>query len=188
MKKISTFIFLIGLVLFGCRDEKHAPQTAQEEAEASITDENATGESLKIADFVRNGPAFPVGNTLKAINDNFGEPLKKNIIDKQNIHNPEKIDQIVELFYEGLFLQVYHVTSMDNDIVIAIEITSEKYPVPDGLVIGSSEQKVLEVLGKPTEENGSTYRYFSGELAMGSVEFSFREKVVVSVRWNYFID
>ena len=188
MKRFGMSIVIIGLCFFSCRDEKTVSQKGDEESVESILNGKSDLESRKIADFVRNGPAFPIGENLQAIIANFGEPLRRNVIEKQNIHNPDKTDKIYELFFEGLFLQVYHVTSMNKDIVITVEVTGEKYPVMDGLAIGSTKDKVLAALGKPVEESGIWIRYFVGEMALGAVEFSFRDNLLVSIKWNYFID
>jgi len=188
MKKTSLVAALLVCIFFSCPKENQTDEAGGEDWLDGSGDYNTNPKREIIDDFMKNGPDFPIGDNLQEIVEHLGEPIKKTVIEKQNIHNPEKTDLIEELYYEGLFLRIYHVTDMNRDIVVTIEVTGDEYDIQHRLVIGSKKEQVLAVLGEPDEEKSNILRYLAGEYVFGAVEFSFRDDILVSITWHYFID
>lgn len=187
MKKTVAVFFLCAF-LFSCpKDEKTVSESEQDFPEA-VFDEAPNEARQKIDQFLRNGLSLAIGDSLAEIEANLGPPLKRNVLDRQNIHDATKTDRLYELFYDGLFLRVYHVTESNRDIVVLIEVTGEKYTIQHDLRVGSAKEKVIAALGHPDEEEPDLLRYFAGEFVYGSVEFFFRDDKLTTISWNFFID
>ena len=181
------FLWLVAVVLISCpREEAPADQPENEYMLELLPENDARRE--KINTFMQEGPGFVIGKSLSEIKEHYGEPIRQNIINRQNIHNPEQTDQIYELSYEGLFLRVYHVSAIDKDIIILVEVTSDEYPVTWDLTVGATKEKVVEVFGEPDETNLDTIRYLAGEFVMGFVDFTFKDDLCSRVAWHYLID
>jgi hypothetical protein len=183
MKKTMLILACLSLLFFGCLNDKKG------DAGKIIPSPGVEGQKTENIDrFMREGPAFPVGATLAEISKNLGSPLKKTVEERQNVHNKNQTDAIYKLFYGGLYLEVYHVTDLNRDLVLLLEVTGDRYPVALGLGVGAKKEKVRSVLGRPNEEKPEQWRYFASDLVMGAIEFGFQNESVSSIRWYYSVD
>lgn len=172
------------MLFSSCIDNKKSSSTGRSGTASSAGSRNME----RVDEFMRHGPAFPIGSTLVEIKKNFGTPLKQTVVKKQNIHDPSLVDAIYKWYYDGLYLEMYHVTGMNKDILLVLEVTGDQFPITYGLSVGSSKEKVRKALGGPNEEKPALWRYFASDFIMGSFEFAFQNDTVVSIRWHYTID
>ncbi|MBN2351945.1 MAG: hypothetical protein JXD23_05195 [Spirochaetales bacterium] len=180
MKKIFIFLFCLGL-LSCLKDNQGANNTSPSPS--------AEGQNIdNIDQFMRQGPGFPLGDSLAEIRKNLGRPLRETVEDRQNVHDKNQTDQIYKLFYGGLYLEVYHVTEMNRDLILLLEVTGDQYQIAFGLAVGALKAKVRKVLGKPNDEKPTLWRYFASDLIMGAFEFGLQGDRAVSIKWYYSID
>lgn len=189
--------FLI-LFLFACPNKKDSTAMGSEQQAVSVRnnmgseqdDEPVKEDEIKqrVDLFLEEGLRLSLGNSLAEITAKLGEPLKKNIIEKKNIHYPDSTDQLYELFYEGLFIRIYHVSEMKRDLLVSLEVTSDKYEILFDLRIGSSKSKVLESLGPADEAKTDLLRYYGSEYRAGEIDFLFKDDKLVAICWYYFLD
>jgi hypothetical protein len=184
MKKTLLIFLCLGLLLPACLKDTKGRAAKMVPSPSALEGQNLE----KIDEFMRHGPAFPVGNSLEEITKNFGTPLKKSVEERRNIHDQSQTDEIQKLFYGGLYFEVYRVKALKKDIILLLEVTGDKYPIAFGLGVGSRKEKVRAALGKPNEEKDDLWRYFASDLVMGSFEFVFQNNAVVSIKWYYSID
>jgi hypothetical protein len=185
MKKPVLLILCLALLLGSCIEKKNADAGYAGDMQRSA----AAGRNMERIDhFMRRGPAFPVGGSLAEIKRNLGKPAKEDVTERRNIHNKALVDEIHKLYYDGLYIEVYHVTEMKKDILLVLEVTGEEYPLAYGLQIGITKKKIRDTLGNPNEERPGLWRYFASDFVMGSFEFGFQNDAAVSIRWYYSID
>jgi hypothetical protein len=169
----------LGLLAISCLNDKKGGTGK------TITSAAIEGQKTENIDrFMRQGPAFP----LQEITNNLGTPLKQTVEERQNVHNKNLTDKIYKLFFGGIYLEIYHVTEMNKDIVLLLEVTGDKYPIAFGLGIGAKKNKVRAALGRPNEEKPDSWRYFASDFVMGAFEFAFQNDTVVSIKWYYSVD
>jgi hypothetical protein len=181
MKKIIVILLCLGLT--ACLKDNRGG------AGVSSPSPGVEGQNIDNIDrFMRHGPEFQIGDSLAEIRKNLGPPLKQTVVDQQNVHDKNQVDKIYKLFYGGLYLEVYHVTAMDRDLLLLLEVTGDEYTIAFGLGVGAAKAKVRKVLGKPNDEKASLWRYFASDLVMGAFEFGFQGDRVVSIKWYYSID
>ena len=179
MKKI--IVLLLCLALVSClKDNRSGSASPSPTAESQNTG--------NIDFFMRQGPGFAIGASLAEIEKNLGKPLRQTVEDRQNIHNKNLTDKVYKLFFGGVYLEVYHVTEMDKDLILLLEVTGDKYPVAFGLGVGAKKDRVHAALGRPNDEKPALWRYFASDLVMGAFEFAFQGDRVVSVKWYYSVD
>jgi len=189
---------LLILFLCACPNKKDATVIEKEKPLESVTTNMASdqaGELLKIDEtkqkvdlFLEKGLRFSLGDSLAEITAKLGEPLKKNVIEKKNKHYPDSIDQLYELFYEDLFIRIYHVSESNRDLIVTVEVTSNKYDILFDLKIGSLKSQVLQSLGPPDEEKTNLLRYYGSEYSMETLDFLFKDDKLVAISWYYFLD
>lgn len=185
MRKIKNIKFLIagvGLVIIvilstTCLKQQHTDMR------------ETTGEALqyRINQFVYGGWNFRVGETLAEIITNLGTPQSFKTEKVKNTHNPDQIDEVYELLYDGLFIEIYKVTETNKEFVTALSVTDDKYKMKWGLNIGSSRNQVKNVLGNPSEEKNNVYIYKTDE-APSYVSFYFRNGTMYKIYWSFYID
>jgi hypothetical protein len=181
MKKTIVLLICLGLAFASCVKDKKGG--------AEVSPSVNEGQNMENIDqFMRQGPLFAIGDSLAEIAKNLGQPLKQTVEERQNIHNKNQTDKIYKLFYGGLYLEIYHVTEMNKDIPMVLEVTGDKYPIAFGLGVGAKRDKVRAVLGRPNDEKPALWRYFASDLVMGAFEFAFQGDSVVSIKWYYSID
>lgn len=166
----------------GCNDKENNDVS---DDNSGVVLERSVQELEKIDGFVKSGLEFFFGSTRESIENALGTPIKTKYEEHQNRHDPSKTDVIHELYYEGLYFQIYSVTEYNKDILLVVSLSNDAYPVQFGLNINSSRDKVRAVLGKPDTASDEMYRYFASEYVMGLVEFTFKGNNVTSIRWTF---
>jgi len=179
--------FLIAsLILTGCTAHVTAP-SSQDSAPSANMQHN-------VDKFIKNGLAFKLGKSRAKIINNLGEPKsihveKANTPSALSTYAAEGVaDETYELFYDGLFISLYHAAVEKEDLLQHVSITDSKYKVRWGLDVGCSKQKVKSVLGKPSEEDEFAFVY-KNELGSESyVHFYFVNDIVYKIDWWYYQD
>ncbi len=172
---------LLGIVLgAGCIGRGPQPAKIREPMPADYP--------TRIDQFVHNGWNFKMGKTAAEIKKNLGRPLLSSRRAVENIHYPERTDEIYELGYSGLAVTIYRVTETQKEIITDVAVTSGRYRLKWGIKVGSPIEDIQKNFGYPTEEHEGVISYETGEEAPSSVSFFFRNGVVYKISWSFYID
>lgn len=106
-----------------------------------------------------------------------------------NPHQPTVIDTIKTTSCDGIELSTYIgvLASNPTGLPIYVEIRKPHNELPKYMNVGEPLHGLMNVLGKPSEQNGGTVTYRVGELD-DAVTFSVREGQIASVRWDWYLD
>ena len=141
----------------------------------------------KINEFVYDGFEFRLGRTGSEIMRFLGDPVKISKKEINNIHDPDQVDLVNELFYDGLSIRIYRVAETGKEIIINISITGDEYNLKWGLGVGSPQDDIKAQLGDPHEEEKDAYIY-QAEGAPSCVVFYFRNSRVYRIDWEFYYD
>jgi hypothetical protein len=145
----------------------------------------------KIDEFINEGPIF-LNNTIYKTNDEIinklGKPINIKETKVKNIHNPEVIDTVFELFYDGLYIKNYAAKANDKGWIENISITKNSYNLKCGINIESNRNHIKNILGEPPEKKDDVWIYTDSDGYPDSVTFYFKNDTVTKIEWNFWID
>lgn len=138
-----------------------------------------------VNEFVNRGWAFELGTSLTDLRA-VGKVQREVVSAVRNRHVENQVDEIRELYYDGLYIKAYFPAKDHKRFLIEeVEITSPTFRVKHGLNVGASVAELKAVLGEPDETEGDIYSY-SGEA--DTVRFFVTHGVITKVRWELYLD
>jgi len=144
----------------------------------------------KADEFIDNGAEFlgdRIVNSKADVISKLGTPLKVTSKGVRNIYS-EVMDTVYELFYEGLYLEIYEVTLDNRSFVYHIVVTSKKYKSKWDLGVGATKEDLRAILGKPDQSDIHSWSYVALYGHLDSVRFYFEKDTVRKIEWSYVVD
>jgi len=138
-----------------------------------------------INEFVSRGWAFELGASLADLQA-VGKVQREVVSTVKNRHVENQIDEIRELYYDGLYVKAYFpAKDYEGFLLEEVEITSQRFQIKHGLNVGASVAELQRVLGEPDEVEGGVHSY-SGET--DTVRFVIQNGVITKIRWELYLD
>jgi tetratricopeptide (TPR) repeat protein len=163
-------------------------QKIEEELNPTRGDDNTslTAAEEKVAEWIDSGLHLIPGSSIDEIKQRLGNPASERVDFHKNNQVVGQTDEIHTLSYEGLSLRIYHVMEVPpRDLVFELTITDKRFLFKWGLKIGSPQNEVVHLLGKPGKEGNSLT--YSTEAGAASFFFS-KENRLEKVQWQWDID
>ncbi|HMB93720.1 MAG TPA: hypothetical protein VKP65_22905 [Rhodothermales bacterium] len=107
---------------------------------------------------------------------------------RQNRHDSTQVDTLRTLYYNGLFIRVYDVSSSDKALIQHMEVTSRDFATEEGITVGTSRAEVEQKLGQPDKKEGNTYVYNLGTEAPNQLHIPFENNKVSRLSWSFHVD
>jgi len=182
------------LLVIGCTETKVAPKESQSRSSEEPSVTKAEGKKSQIGSFFRNPfrdeqiqkPPFQL-NSLESLEQYAGKTIQIENRKIENRYDSSVIDE--QVFVDGEYYSVYfyHVTKEGKFNLNYVRVTTDKYPLKYGVLMGQSRNSIVDVFGPEDGRNdhGDSYEtyYFSGD--EGKVNFSFKaEKLDAVTLWN----
>jgi hypothetical protein len=138
-----------------------------------------------INEFVTQGWAFELGASLTDLKA-VGKVQREVVSTVKNRHVENQIDEIRELYYDGLYVKAYFPAKDHKRFLLQeVQITSPRFGVKHGLNVGTSVAELKAVLGEPDQTKGGISSYF-GET--DGVHFVIENGVITKVTWELYLD
>jgi hypothetical protein len=124
-----------------------------------------------INEFATRGWAFDLGTSLMDLKA-VGKIEREVISTVRNPHVENQIDEVRELYYDGLYVRAYFPAKDHERLFLEeVEITSPRFGVKHGLNVGASVAELKAVLGEPDEIKGDVHN-----------------GVITQVKWELYLD
>jgi len=95
----------------------------------------------------------------------------------------EKSGKKWEFFFEGLYVRAYQPDPQtDKCYFYFVEISEPHFPVKFGFNVGTSFEKVVELLGKPKEKAKGVFFYSN---QMNKVVFFTEKGIISKIQWEF---
>jgi len=139
----------------------------------------------RLNDFAGRGWAFDIGRSLTDVT-RLDKVLRQEITERKNPHQDGQLDEARVLYFDGLVLRVYFPAKDHTNLQITgVTITKPKWPVKNGLGVGSPWATVRQRLGEPNAKDATSAKY-CGE--SDCVIFSLQENRVSKITWDLYHD
>jgi hypothetical protein len=197
MKKI-VFFLVLSLFLTSCTQIKAFFTNLFQPPEFSSTTSSADVINTSIPTlaqlndivypFYEKGLLIDCESHIHDIKRLLGEPHAITTEKNPNPHIDSQIDEIHELFYNGLsfFIYVFEKTDLmdDTNIMIGFTLTGKQYFLPDNIKIGSSLAEVKKYF-KPLRDMDNFFLYYNlfEEDYQEEVRFYFAKDKLFKVHW-----
>lgn len=179
-------------LLAGCAEDR--TRTLEAPAETQEPEQNtAAGEAeapsgdlgVPLATLVQGVLEGRAGEVL----DRLRPPGSEEVETLQNRHDPEQVDTLRTLHYDGLTVEVYHVGGgSDREFIQSIEVTGGDYETAEGVQVGSTRTRVEEQLGSPATREGDAYVYELSDVTPNQLRIRFDGDTVSAMTWSFYVD
>ncbi|PEN11285.1 hypothetical protein CRI94_15965 [Longibacter salinarum] len=167
MDRKATFLFIciaVGLLLAGC--------SGSSKTKTPDTDSSPVTPPPTVSD---NGPSSPeapsepppdavtqlIQDALRSdgsvsyreLIDRLGTPRNVNTEPVANTYDPKVVDTLRTMAWSGIEALVYDVANEPRSFLIRFSVMSAQYETPEGLRVGDSTSRILDLIGKPTEQD-----------------------------------
>ena len=135
------------------------------------------------------GTNISSGTTIEELLSRLGTPEIHQIKPFINIYNPKQTDEIHELIYDGIYIRAYRIPLENKDIILSIQLLSNKIKLPYNIAINSPIDKIYGVFGMPKTSISNRITY-EGSLYPGSyISFTFNNnKTLKQIEWAFILN
>lgn len=146
----------------------------------------------RIYRFINMGyPIIPLQDRA-SIHAILGPPIQTRDQTIANPHRPDLTDTIHEVFYNGIYLVIYH-TSEGPEYLINLAISSPKEKMKYGIRIGDARKKIERTFGPnykrlQDQQHRPVISYNTGIGPTDTVYFYFDHDRLYKVLWDFYID
>lgn len=144
---------------------------------------NTIVRQAEIDKFVYDAPVFIKDRSLITLKK-LGKFKKERIEKQQNPHDSTKTIEYRTLTFKGLIISGF-IQDQNKFAIIQIIVTDSRWKILNGLNVGSSRERIIKVLGNPSNEEDNIIEY-SGETE--SVNFQIKKNKIIKIELNYYSD
>lgn len=118
----------------------------------------------------------------------LGSPQRIQTEPIANQYVRNQVDTLRTLVYNGVEALIYDVASDAKTFLARLSLSDARYATPEGLRVGLSEERVIEMIGPPTRRNPETGEliYQETEAAPTSMVVHMQDGRVVRIDWAFY--
>jgi hypothetical protein len=94
------------------------------------------------------------------------------------------MDEVRELWFDGLYMQVLVPGRKKDFLLQELEISKSRYKVLYGLRIGAQRHAVEELLG-PADVLGGDYLEYMNAVGVGTARIYLKDDRIAKIEWEY---
>lgn len=172
-------LFTLLLVLGGCGGSYNETPDAQDSTDAA-----SPAARISVSDIAERAIRGDAEQALASLPP--AEQVDRRA--KQNRHDSTQVDTMRTLYYNGLFIRVYDVSSSGQSLIQHMEVTSRDFATEEGITVGTSRTEVESKMGPPDKKEGTTYVYNLGTEAPNQLHIPFENDKVSRLSWSFYVD
>lgn len=124
-----------------------------------------------------------------AVRERLGSPERSRADTVANQYVLGQVDTVRTLEYPGVEAQIYDAADEGKTFLVRLSLLSSHYATPEGIRVGDSESRVIDVLGAPTRRSSSRGELIyeeTGETPTSTV-LRVRDGTVVRISWEFYV-
>jgi hypothetical protein len=141
----------------------------------------------RCASWVANGLAVEA-RTRATLEQELGPPRQTQTATGPNRHIPDGVDSIITVHYPGIVFALRKPPE-GGDLLETAVVSDDRWLRWTDPGIGSSANRIIEILGAPAERSDSLYRYTCGTgIAEEPVSISIADQRVAEIVFEFYVD
>lgn len=125
--------------------------------------------------------------SYRTLTQRLGTPRRVQTEPIANQYVRDQVDTLRTLVYNGVEALVYDVTRDAKEFLVRLSLLDARYATPEGLRVGLSEERVIEMIGPPTrrDDTGRKLIYQEREASPTSLIVRIQEGRVARIDWEF---
>ena len=142
-----------------------------------------TDQQERVNKFTERGWNLPLNRELKSIRA-VGKVKKQTVSTTQNPYVAGRMDEVHELWFDGLYMQILMPGRKKDFLLQKLEISKSRYQVLYGLKIGAQRHAVEDLLG-PADVLGADYLEYINAVGVGTARIYLKDDRIAKIDWEY---
>ena len=120
--------------------------------------------------------------------DRLGTPRSVSVEPVANTYDPKVVDTLRTMAWAGVEALVYDVASEPRSFLIRFSVLSAQYQTPEGLRVGDSHSRVIDLIGKPTERNNGSneWVYQESDATPTAMILFLKRGTIQRIDWEFY--
>jgi hypothetical protein len=120
--------------------------------------------------------------------DRLGDPRAVSTEPVANTYDPKVVDTLRTLAWSGVEALVYDVAHEPRSFLIRFSILSAQYETPEGLRVGDSQSRVLDLIGKPTDRDDARgeWVYQESDATPTAMILFLKRGTIQRIEWEFY--
>ena len=140
----------------------------------------------RVNKFTERGWNLPMTRHLDSLQA-IGKVTRQRVSTMENPHVSGRRDEIRELWFDGLYMQLLIPGRKRDFLLQEIAISKSQYKVLYGLHVGAGRQAVEELLGQP-DVHGEDYLEYMNATGVGTARIYVKDDRIAKIEWEYRAD
>lgn len=172
----------------GCQPERKQVESVSKDKKGALSEEEKTKSVAERISLLMNAPIESIGQSRETIKAKLGPWRTLTVDNVPNRHDPNQVDSVYDIGYDGLMLKVYKVGGFQKEMLVIVRMT-KNYPGILPQLIGL-QQNAIELRYGPgvrTEDQKLEYTV-EDDFGVNSVSFVLGDGKVAAVQWAYYTE
>lgn len=197
---VITLCLSIVLVLAGCSGSSKT-QTPSEPTSSPVTPpESVPSKGPASPDAMEQPPPDAVTRLIqdalrsdgsvsyRELIDRLGDPRSISSEPVPNTYDPKVVDTLRTMAWVGVEALVYDVATESRSFLIRFSVLSAQYETPEGLRVGDSQSRILDLIGEPTDRDtgNGDWVYQESDATPTAMILSVRRGAIERIDWEFY--
>jgi len=197
---VITLCLSIVLVLAGCSGSSKT-QTPSEPTSSPVTPPESVPEKGPSSPAVMEQPPPDAVTRLiqdalrsdgsvsyRELIDRLGDPRSVSSEPVPNTYDPKVVDTLRTMAWVGVEALVYDVAGESRSFLIRFSVLSAQYETPEGLRVGDSQSRILDLIGEPTDRDrrSGDWVYQENDATPTAMILSVKRGTIERIDWEFY--
>jgi len=197
---VITLCMSIVLVLAGCSGSSNTQTSSQPEsspvsAPDSLPDKGPSSPKAPeqpppdaVTQLIQDALRSDGSVSYRELIDRLGTPRSVSVEPVANTYDPKVVDTLRTMAWAGVEALVYDVASEPRSFLIRFSVLSAQYQTPEGLRVGDSHSRVVDLIGKPTERNNGSneWVYQESDATPTAMILFLKRGTIQRIDWEFY--
>jgi hypothetical protein len=139
-----------------------------------------------------DAPRAQLGNSRADLYRTLGQPIRVSTREVKNKHEPEIVDRVWTLEFDGVRAEVYESNAAGRDYLWSLAVEKRRVPLRLSVSLGDRRDTILTVLGSPSRSTDAMLEYVAqvsgSNRSLNVVRLKVQHGRLVGLEWDYWLE